>query len=210
MNIEVNMQVVANNRKPISTIGSTLGGKIFKPSVREAWPNFDNEKKDVETNDNIELILNRSPRRYRMKDIDILSVSIHKDATGTSKIFFNENTDNEFTIPVERGMERFGIVNDNAIADALRGDASKIFADPRKLTNVLNTFNRDEKTRLMNLKSKIERMIQQVDATISENEQKSANYERELRESTPVNDPATSTATGTTIIVEKTVGDDED
>lgn len=210
MNVEVNMSVVASNRKPISMIGANLGGKIFKPSAREAWANFDNEKKEIEANDNTELILNRSPRRYRMNDINILSVGIHKDATGTNKVFFNEGTDTEFAIPVAAGMERFGVVTDSAIADALRGDTSKIFADPRKLTTVLNTFNRDERTRLVNLKSKIEKMIQQLDTVISDNDSKVQTYERELRESTPVIDPAATRNVGTTIIVEKSTGDEED
>lgn len=208
MNVEVNMAVVANNRKPISMIGSNLGGKIFKASAREAWPNFDDEKNTVDSNDNVEIILNRSPRRYRMLDVDILSVAIHKDATGTNKVFFNENTDTEFAIPVTSGMERFGIVTDNAISEALRGDKSKIFADPQKLAGVLNTFNRDERTRLVNLKAKIDKMIQQIDTTISENEQKTNMYERELRDSAPAIDPMASRATGTTIVVEK--ANDED
>lgn len=209
-NIEVNMSVVASNRKPISMVGSNLGGKVFKASARETWPRFNEEKKEIELNDNTELILNRAPRRYRMLDINILAVNIHKDATGSNKVFFNEGTEDEFSIPVGNGMERFGIVTNDAISEALRGDRSKIFADPNKLATTLNSFNRDERNRLTALKAKIDKMIQQIDSTIVDNEQKASTYEREISDSTPAIDVAASRATGTTIVVDSYKDEEDD
>lgn len=197
---EVNLNVVANNRKPIGMVGSNLGGKVFRASAREAWADFEKERIEVANNDDIELILNRSPRRYRMTDVDILSASIRKDATGASKLFLNEGTDNEIALPIGKGMEKFATVSDEAIGAALRGDKSKVFGNPTKLATILNTYNRDEKARLERIIEKCQKMIQQIDSTVSENEKKASVYERELYDS--ASGIEVSRVPGNTIVVE--------
>ena len=80
MNINIST-TVANNRTPISMIGSNLGKQFFQVEVRDCWPNFEAEKNAVQMENNQKLILNRSPHRYCIKSKDILSIALGTDVT---------------------------------------------------------------------------------------------------------------------------------
>lgn len=206
MNITVNPSTLANNRKPISMVGAKLGGQYFNAAAREAWPEFDKFKLSVEQGGNTELCINRSPHRYRMMGHDVISVCVAKDPTGTDKLYINKDTDEEVSIPIAPGMEKFGVVTDEVIARALRGDKSIVLANASKLAQKLNTFNMDEKRRLIGLRDRIDKMIQQIDCTIDENNKKAEVYEREIVNSTPAHEIATPC--GGEIIVEKVTTED--
>lgn len=198
--IEIDQTVIANHRKPISIIGGTLGTQYQTAEARTAWPDFDKQKLEIENSGNVGLILNRAPRRYRMVGHDIVSVQLGKDATGANKVYINKDMDGEISIPVAPNMEKVGEVNDNALGEALRGNKDIFFANGRKLADTLNGYNNDEKRRLIGLRQNIDKMIQQIDSAIVENNKKAEIYERELVESTPSHDP---TNTGVTIVVKE-------
>ena len=63
MEIQVNPTVVANNRKPVSILGSFLGTQYYKPEARATWPDFERVKMNVEQAGNVDLIVNRTPRQ---------------------------------------------------------------------------------------------------------------------------------------------------
>lgn len=203
MEITVSASTLASNRKPISMVGAQLGGQYFNASAREAWPEFDKQKLAVEQGGNVDIIINRSPRRYRMVGHDVLCVCVCKDATGADKLFINKDTDDEVSIPIAPGMEKFGVVTDEVIARALRGDKSVVLANATKLAAKLNAFNNDEKNRLIALRERIDKMIQQINCTIDENNKKAETYEKEILNSTPVLNPAAKTTCAGGIVVEK-------
>lgn len=210
MKINVESDVIASNRKPISIVGSNLGGQYFNASAREAWPNYAEEKLNVEKGNNVELILNRSPRRYRMKGYDITSVIIAKDATGADKVFINKDEESEVSIPIAAGMEKVGFVTDDAIARALRGDRSMIFANAEKLAQQLNNYNMDEIHRLKAIIDRCNRMIQQIESSVAENNKKVNDYKRELLSSSTTIEPALRGEGTVEIVVEPAKVDDED
>jgi hypothetical protein len=210
MEIKVESGVIASNRKPISIVGSNLGGQYFNASAREAWPNYAEEKLNVEKGNNVELILNRSPRRYRMKGYDITSVIIAKDATGADKVFINKDQESEVSIPIAAGMEKIGFVTDDAIARALRGDKSMIFANAEKLAQQLNNYNMDEIHRLKAIIDRCNRMIQQIESSVAENNKKVNDYKRELLSSSTTIEPALGGKGTVEIVVEPAKVDDED
>jgi hypothetical protein len=210
MEIKVESGVIASNRKPISIVGSNLGGQYFNASAREAWPNYAEEKLNVEKGNNVELILNRSPRRYRMKGYDITSVIIAKDATGADKVFINKDQESEVSIPIAAGMEKVGFVTDDAIARALRGDKSMIFANAEKLAQQLNNYNMDEIHRLKAIIDRCNRMIQQIESSVAENNKKVNDYKRELLSSSTTIEPALGGKGTVEIVVEPAKVDDED
>lgn len=210
MEIKVESGIIASNRKPISIVGSNLGGQYFNTSAREAWPNYAEEKLNVEKGNNVELILNRSPRRYRMKGYDITSVIIAKDATGADKVFINKDQESEVSIPIAAGMEKVGFVTDDAIARALRGDKSMIFANAEKLAQQLNNYNMDEIHRLKAIIDRCNRMIQQIESSVAENNKKVNDYKRELLSSSTTIEPALRGEGTVEIVVEPAKVDDED
>lgn len=210
MEIKVESGIIASNRKPISIVGSNLGGQYFNASAREAWPNYAEEKLNVEKGNNVELILNRSPRRYRMKGYDITSVIIAKDATGADKVFINKDQESEVSIPIAAGMEKVGFVTDDAIARALRGDKSMIFANAEKLAQQLNNYNMDEIHRLKAIIDRCNRMIQQIESSVAENNKKVNDYKRELLSSSTTIEPALRGEGTVEIVVEPAKVDDED
>lgn len=197
--MEVNANVVANNRKLLSIIGSNLGTQYFKAEARASWPNFEKSKIEIEQGGNVEFILNRTPRRYRLTGHDIVSTIVAQDPTGTAKVYINKDTDSEISIPIVPGAEKIGNVQDDALGKALRGDKSIFFSDAKKLAAQLNVYNNDEKTRLVALRQFIDKCITQIDSSIAENNKKADQILRELTESTPSDVP---TADNTVVVLE--------
>ena len=186
---QVNAAVISKHRKALSILGSTLGAKFFQAETRTCWPNFEEDNINVKNN-KAEIILTRDPKRYRLTGHDILGVTTGIDATGSSKVFLNEGMKDEVSIPIGSNMEHIGVVVNDAVSKALHGDQSIIFSDAEKLCAVLNTFNNDEKTRLENLRERIDKMINMIEQSINENNQKVADYRRELVAYAPDNIPA--------------------
>ena len=196
----INKTVIANNRTPLSIVGANLGRQYHKPEARATWPDFEKTELAVKQGNNVEIILNRAPRRYRMVGYDIINVTVNQDAVGATNVYLNKGVDGEVCIPVGAGMEQIGKVSDDAIGDALRGNENVIFADANKLSTKLNILNAAEKRRLVELRSNIDKFIQQIDSAISENDQKARTYVRELTESIPKNN-MDSSEEGTKIVI---------
>lgn len=180
MNTNVNVQVVANNRKPLSIIGANLGTQYFTAEARSTWPDFEKDKLAVEQGGGIDLIINRAPRRYRIFGNDVTSVQIATDAIGATKVFLNKGEDSEVSLPITSDMSKVGVVTEDALGKALRGDKNMIFSDPKKLASQLNAYNADEKNRCLALISKLQKFVQQIDSSIAENNKKADQYISEM------------------------------
>lgn len=183
-NKPVNAMIISKHRKALSMLGSTLGAKFFQAETRTCWPNFEEDNLTARTN-KTEIIINRDPKRYRLTGHDIIGVTTGVDGVGASKVFLNEGQKDEVSIPIGTNMEHIGAVVNDAVSKALHGDQSIIFSDAEKLCSILNTYNHDEKKRLEALREKIDKMINAIDQTINENNQKVADYRRELVTSAP-------------------------
>ncbi len=202
---KVNVAIVAANRKPISMIGSSLGTQFFQAEARASIPEFEKLKLTVEQNNNVDFCLNRTPRRYRMTGHDILGANVEEDAIGTTKVILNKGFDSQVSIPVVAGMERIGIVTEDALGKALRvkpGEPNNyIFSDAKKLATQLNQYNLDEKARLTRMIEVLTKCVSQLDSAIAENNKKADQYQNEIIQSTP------ETLPNTEIVVN--VGDDQ-
>ena len=179
----INVNTVINNRKAISVVGSALGTQYFKASAREGWQDFDKEAAAVKAGGNSDFILNRTPRRYRLRGTDVYSMQIGTDGSGSTVVFINKDSEDELVIPISADMTHAGIVTEDAVGKALRGDSSIFFQDPMKLAKTLNNYNLGEKKRLENLVKKLQRIITAIDSTIKENEQKATKFMSELSSS---------------------------
>ena len=194
-NKTVNAAIISKHRKALSILGSTLGAKFFQAETRTCWPNFEEDHINAKTN-KMDIILTRDPKRYRLTGHDIIGVTTGVDGVGASKVFLNEGQKDEVSIPIGTNMEHIGVVVNDAVSKALHGDQSIIFSDAEKLCSILNTYNNDEKNRLEALREKLDKMINAIDQTINENNQKVADYRRELVASAPQNVPTTPLTTG--------------
>lgn len=178
MNINIST-TVANNRTPLSMIGSNLGKQFFQIDVRDCWPNFESEKNTIQMENNQKLILNRSPRRYHIKAKDITSISVGTDVSGDPVVYINPNSDGtaDVTLPVTNDMVSYGIVTADAVKEALKGGtATKAFVDPKKLEAFLNELNNKELTYIRDLRNALNRMEQAIISTVSENTKKATDY----------------------------------
>lgn len=204
MDSNINLSVVASNRKPISIVGGTLGTQFFKAEARASIPEYEKVKMEIAQAGDIEFCLNRTPRRYRLTGHDILGVNIAQDGTGATKVVLNQGSDSEVSIPIASGMEKIGIVTEDAIGKALRGNTNMIFADAKKLANTLNQYNNDEKTRCLAMIQKLQSCVKQLDSAIAENTKKAETYCNEILNSTPVDViPGAAPSEGTTIVVKE-------
>lgn len=188
-NVNVNLGVVADFRKSISLVGASLGTCFFKAEARAGIPDFEQKALQIKQGGNIQFMLNRTPNRYRVTDHEVLSAVIGSDAAGATKIFLNKDADDEVSIPVVPGMDKLGVVTEDALGKALRGDTNIIFSDVRKLVAQVNTLNMDEKSRLEAIRAEIDKCIAQIESTISANNKKAQDYETQLLKSTPANIP---------------------
>lgn len=182
---QVNMQVLAANRKPISIIGSTLGTAFFQTETRTCDSDFEKKKLMAEQNGNIDIVLNRAPRRFRMTDHDIISVKYGTDAVGSPKVILNEGLSCEVSMPITADLSSVGIVTSDALKKALSGDKSIIFSNAKKLANQINQLNRDELARVDAAITDLQKARQSILTAIQDNDKKANKYEQELLESTP-------------------------
>jgi hypothetical protein len=184
-------RVTADNRPELRLLGGTLGTKYFKAEARAAILNFEERKVEVERSGNIDMILNRTPRRFYVKDYDVQSVALVTDALGSAKVVLNQGKDEAVSIPISSDGKTFSNVTDDALGKALRGDQSIVFSNAKKLVDQINTLNRDEKERLLKLAEEIKKSIQQIDSAIASNDKKVSDYYKELAKSTSTDDSTT-------------------
>lgn len=176
------LNAVSNNRKNLAKIGANLGGQFHQVDVRLNIANFDDEKARIAAGDNLELFLNRSPKRYRIVSKDIINIGTKSDVDGQPIVYINQDENGlpEVQIPFSSDMQEFAKINDNALKDALRGDKSKIFADPEKLVAQLNALNNKEIKNIEHLIKMLNTSKQTIENAITENSKKVITYKREL------------------------------
>jgi hypothetical protein len=186
--LKVNATVVANNRKALNNVGKQFGGQFFRGSMENTNPKHEEEVIASQNNHDLDLVLNRSPRRFKVTGTDIVAVEVGEDATGASLVYINRGRkiqvgDKEFStearIPISPDMRIASDVTDEVLAEALKGDKSKIFADPDALVEKCNALNDMEISRLENLKTSIEKQIQMIRSTKNTNIDKARKYKSE-------------------------------
>jgi hypothetical protein len=184
MNTNVDMHTVAQNRKQISTLGGILGGKYFMLSAQETYPKFDEKKLENERNASLDFIPNRSPRRFIVRDHDVIAQTIVTDASGTTKVVFNPGTDDEATASIIAGNGQFGAATEDAIKDALTGQ-KVIFANGVSLADKANEYNQAEVDRLTVFIKQLQSQRDAIISTMKANSDKTKSYEQEIIASTP-------------------------
>lgn len=201
---EVNMNAVAENLGQISALGSHLGGKYFKAAAKETWTDFDNQKRTAELNpENGGFILNRSPRKFEVRDFDVIAQTIKTNPIdGTTCVVFNPGLDSEAEATIVAGEIGFGQTTDEALLEALKGE-KRIFANGPKLLGKVNDLNQHELDRLTALIKALNAQKDSIISTMKANEKKVNDYEEALAKSKAVLKTATTDSGTVSIQVEK-------
>lgn len=193
--LEVNAAVVASHRRALSNIGKTFGGQFWRASQEDTNIRQAQDVLESESNNNLDLVLNRSPRRFKANGTDIVAVEIGEDAQGASMVFINRGRkkvvgDKEFSqeaiIPVSSEMRIDADASSEVILrQALEGDRTKLFADPNSIVEKLNTLNDNEITRIDALIGRLKKWREMIVNTKNSNIEKARRYTQE-RTATPV------------------------
>ena len=187
--LEVNAAVVASHRQVLANIGKSFGGQFWRATQEDTNPLQAREVIDSENNNNLDLVLNRSPRRFKVNGTDIVAVEIGIDAQGASMVYLNRGRkkvvgDKEFsqeaTIPVSSDMRIDSDATvDGVLKQALDGDRTKLFADPNVLVEKLNALNDNEITRIDALMAKLKKQREMIVNTKNSNIEKARKYMQE-------------------------------
>lgn len=193
--LKVNATVVASHRRALSNVGKTFGGQFFRVNQEDTNPRQAQDVIDSENNNNLDLVLNRSPRRFKMVGTDIVAVEIGEDAQGASMVYINRGRkkqvgdkvfSQEAILPVSNDMRVDSDASDDTVlGEALKGDKSKIFADPEILVEKMNILNDNEIARVDKLIQKLNGYRKLIIDTKNSNIDKARKYRAE-RTSNPV------------------------
>lgn len=177
---EINLNLaIANNRRPLSLVGSTLGAQYAKPEAVSCLPDYDKKIAEAKTSGDLQLVLNRPPRKLRIRTEDIVSAEITADLDGTIVVIINKDKESELRIPVSADMTKAGIVTDDAVRKALKGEKNLFFNDVKKLTSLLNNLNQNELNRIDSVIADLQLAKKRIESAIAESSKKAEQYEQE-------------------------------
>lgn len=187
--LKVNPTVVATHRRALGNVGKTFGGQFFRVSQEDTNLRQAQDIVDSENNNDLDLVLNRSPRRFKVVGTDIVAVEVGEDAQGASMVYINRGRkkqvgdktfSQEAILPVSDDMRVDSDASDDSVlAEALKGDKSKIFADADMPTEKMNILNDNEIARIDKLIQKLQAWRKMIIDTKNSNIDKARKYRAE-------------------------------
>lgn len=187
INVNIVENVIKSNRTPLSLLGGRMFGQdVFTPQTRMFNPDHDKILEQAKQSSNVNLVLNRSPRRFAIGYITIESMATKQNAIGDVVCRLNEGTEHQIDIPLGENSTKFGETTEEAVQNALKDKSSKaVFSDPRDLSGILNDLNRGEIARLDAIIEQAQKAKAQCLSAIAANEKIVADYERQKADSKP-------------------------
>ena len=185
VNSAVDMGTVAQHMSQISKLGGLLGAKYFMLEGKDTWTDFDKKQRELQLNPKSpELILNKSPRKYEIRDFDVIAQTIKTNPlTGVTSVVFNPGTSTEAEASIVAG-NAFAPISDEALAAALTpGTAKHIFANGRSLLNKVNVANQQNVDMITSLIKILQAQKDSIISTMKANEKKVNDYEENLLKS---------------------------
>lgn len=187
INVNIVETTIRSNRTPLSLLGGRMFGQdVFTPQTRMFNPDHDKVLEQAKQGSNVNLVLNRSPRRFAIGYITIESMATKQNSIGDVVCRLNEGTDHQIDIPLCENSTKFGETTEEAVQNALKDKNSKaVFSDPKDLSGILNDLNRGEITRLDAIIEQAQKAKAQCLSAIAANEKIVADYERQKADSKP-------------------------
>lgn len=205
--VNINIEnVISQNCQMISQFGSRLGTQFYKVECREVWQGgkegFESARKAIANGESNGFTLNRSPRKLLAKSYRITGTQIVKDElTGEVAILINPDGKGNFemSLPITNDLIRAGIVTQDTVAKALKGEDNTFFLNADQLVKLINHANEVEVRNLTSLRNDLDKMIQNILSGIAENKQKAELANKEWTNSAikpDLSDVINHTATG--------------
>ena len=187
INVNIVETTIKSNRTPLSMLGAKMFGQdVFTPQTRMFNPDHDKVLEQAKQSSNVNLVLNRSPRRFAIGYITIESMIAKQNAIGDVVCRLNEGTEHQIDIPLGENSAKFGETTEEAVQNALKDKNSKaVFSDPKDLSGILNDLNRGEIARLDAIIEQAQKAKAQCLSAIAANEKIVSDYERQKTESKP-------------------------
>jgi hypothetical protein len=187
INVNIVETTIKSNRTPLSLLGGRMFGQdVFVPQTRMFNPDHDKVLEQAKQGSNVNLVLNRSPRRFAIGYITIESMATKQNAIGDVVCRLNEGTEHQIDIPLGENSTKFGETTEEAVQNALKDKNSKaVFSDPKDLSGILNDLNRCEIVRLEAIIEQANKAKAQCLSAIAANEKIVADYERQKADSKP-------------------------
>ena len=187
INVNIVETTIKSNRTPLSLLGGRMFGQdVFIPQTRMFNPDHDKVLEQAKQGSNVNLVLNRSPRRFAIGYITIESMATKQNAIGDVVCRLNEGTEHQIDIPLGENSTKFGETTEEAVQNALKDKNSKaVFSDPKDLSGILNDLNRGEIARLEAIIEQANKAKAQCLSAIAANEKIVADYERQKTDSKP-------------------------
>lgn len=187
INVNIVETTIKSNRTPLSLLGGRMFGQdVFIPQTRMFNPDHDKVLEQAKQGSNVNLVLNRSPRRFAIGYITIESMATKQNAIGDVVCRLNEGTEHQIDIPLGENSTKFGETTEEAVQNALKDKNSKaVFSDPKDLSGILNDLNRCEISRLEAIIEQANKAKAQCLSAIAANEKIVADYERQKADSKP-------------------------
>lgn len=178
---DVNIDVaIASHSREVSKVGATLGAPYCRPEASTCLPEYEKKIKAAHENDDLDLVLNRNVRKFRVITVTVRNVCTEIGLDGSPMIVVNKGIEGEeLHLPINDDLSKAGVVTEDAVRKALKGEDPNIhFVNPQKLTIHINQLNRNELARLQQVQSDIELAIKRLNSAIAENVKKAEEYER--------------------------------
>ena len=187
INVNIVETTIKSNRTPLSMLGAQMFGQdVFTPQTRMFNPDHDKILEQAKQSSNVNLVLNRSPRRFAIGYITIESMATKQNAIGDVVCRLNEGTEHQIDIPLGENITKFGETTEEAVQNALKDKNSKaVFSDPKDLSGILNDLNRGEIARLDAIIEQAQKAKAQCLSAIAANEKIVPDYERQKADSKP-------------------------
>ena len=187
INVNIVETTIKSNRTPLSLLGGRMFGQdVFIPQTRMFNPDHDKVLEQAKQGSNVNLVLNRSPRRFAIGYITSESMATKQNAIGDVVCRLNEGTEHQIDIPLGENSTKFGETTEEAVQNALKDKNSKaVFSDPKDLSGILNDLNRGEIARLEAIIEQANKAKAQCLSAIAANEKIVADYERQKADSKP-------------------------
>lgn len=184
---KINIKVVEDNRVSIANFGQLFGHRIFKAKRIATNLAFSKELREATENNNSGLTTNRSPYRYKIIPIDIVSLDLSKDIDGSNVIVINAGRVDEtgesieIRCPIDNSKFTKEVSVDN-IADALnKSDGQNFFfSNAKKLVATLNPSNVNEINRIDKLIDSLKKQREMIQTTIDYNKNNVVEYFHQL------------------------------
>ena len=193
--IDVNISNVLSGKRQIASFAGALLGRAFtEVELKDIWPGgkdgFENDKKAAATPGTAILITNRSPRKYTIRTKNILGANFDTVGVGDAKqvgIAINSRPDGtrDLFLSLTDGVNP--VISEKPLADAidaaLRGEGDNFFLDAEQVVKLMNDANKAEIKNIDALIASLNKMKQNIQGAIIENDKKAAEITREWNES---------------------------